>query len=158
MRKRLSTAAFALLFVMAIAVTTFAQKERMSVSASEVNGTFRMNFAGKFKGSSNEIKILALGQGKLHIAMDLIYPYTLNNGELTANMGSLDGEASITGDTAIYESREYGNCKIIIKFVKRGTIKVTEESGSECGFGHRVTAGGTYLKTSSKKPKFEEQN
>ena len=138
-------------------ITSTAQTTRKSVPASEVNGTFRHNFSGVFRGSSNEIKILALGGGKLHIAMDLVYPYSLPNGELSANMGQLDGEATITADIAVYESTEDGTCKITIKFVKPGTIKVSQ-TDSDCGFGHNVSSDGTYKKVSSVKPKFDKQN
>lgn len=132
-----------------------AQTSRKRVSATEVNGTFRMNFKGKFRDSSNEIKILAKGGGKLRIAMELLYPYRLPTGELSANMGELDGEASIMGDTAVYESSEFGTCRITIKFVRPGTIKVTQQgSDADCGFGHNVMSGGTYTKFSSRKPKF----
>lgn len=131
-----------------------AQKSRASVPASEVNGTFQKGFTGKFKGSSNEIKILALGGGRLRIAMELIYPYVVN-GELSANMGELDGEALIKGDTAIYASTEFGKCTITIKFVRPGTIKVSQEgTDADCGFGHNVMSDGTYRKTSSAKPNF----
>lgn len=116
-----------------------------------------MPFTGRFKGSSNEIKILALGGGKLHIAMDLIYPYIVN-GELSANMGELDGEAAIVGDVAVYDSAENGTCTITIKFVRPGTIKVTQEGMDfACGFGHNVFADGTYKKVSNAKPKFETE-
>ena len=134
-----------------------AQTSRKSVSGSEVTGTFSMGFTGKFKGNTNEIKILALGRGKLHIAMELTYPYYVGNTkELSANLGSLDGEATIEGDTAVYESTEFGPCTITIKFLRPGTIKVTQDgTDADCGFGHNVTAGGTYKKVSSAKPKFE---
>lgn len=131
-----------------------AAQSRASVTAAEVNGTFRMSFTGKYKGSSNDIKILALGGGKIRVAMDLIYPYTMQNGELMANIGQLDGEASIAGDTATYKNED-GKCTITMRFVKPGTLKVSQEGDSECGFGHNVTAEGTYKKVSSKKPKFE---
>ena len=138
-------------------VAANAQARRKSVPAAEVNGTFRHSFTGKYRGSSSEVRIWAQGGGKLHIAMDLIYPYTMQNGELMANVGELDGKASITGDTAVYESAEFGTCKITIKFVRPGMIKVAEEeTGGGCGFGHNVTADGTYVKISSKKPKFGE--
>lgn len=147
-----------LVFTACAGVRANAQTARKSVSAAEVNGTFRMNFKGKFKGSSNEIKILALGKGKLHIAMDLIYPYIVNH-EMSANMGTLDGEATIIGDTAVYDSSEFGACKITIRFVKPGTIKVSQDStDGDCGFGHNVMSDGTYHKVSGKKPKFEQQN
>ncbi len=133
---------------------------RASVSAKEVNGTFRFNFTGKFKGNSNEIKILALGKGKLKIQFDLVYPYLMQNGEMMVNLGNVTGEADIEGDTAVYTAEnEYGDedCRITIKFTKRGEIEVTQDSsGSSCGFGHNVGAGGTYKKISSAKPKFEE--
>src|SRR5437868_9003484 len=91
-----------------------AQPPRASVSAAEVNGTFSHSFTGKYKGSSSEIKIFALGGGRLHIAMELIYPYTMSNGDLIANTGTLDGEAVIKGDTAVYKSRRFGICEITI--------------------------------------------
>lgn len=155
MRNIIVRSAFIAVCMMSFSAVASAQSSRPSVSGAEVTGTFRMNFQGKFKGSSNEIKIQALGRGKLHIAMDLLYPYVVN-GEMSANMGSLDGEASIKGDTAVYNSDEFGPCKITIKFVRAGTIKVTQEgSDFECGFGHNVFATGTYRKVSSARPKFE---
>lgn len=157
MRKRISALIFALSCLMLFSGVAAAQA-RASVSAGEVNGTFRMNFSGKYKGNSNEIKILALGGGKLRVGMSLIYPYTMQNGEPMANMGELDGEASIGGDTAVYSATEFGKCTITIKFVKLGTIKVSQEgSDSDCGFGHNVMSDGTYKKVSSKKPTFESR-
>jgi hypothetical protein len=144
------------------AVTAFcslaadAQTGRKSVSGAEVNGTFRHGFAGKYKGSASEIKIWALGGGKLKVGFDLIYPHLDGQGNMTANTGEGGGEATITGDTAVYESNEYGPCKITIKFVTPGTIKVSQDgTDANCGFGFNVTADGTYKKVSNKKPKFE---
>lgn len=132
-----------------------AQASRKAVSGAEVTGTFRSYFKGKFKGSSNEIQILALGKGKLKVRFDLIYPFVDGNGDLNANMGQAEGEAEIVGDTATYTNAEYGDCKITFKFVKVGTIRVSQESdGSGCGFGFNVSANGTYKKVSSAKPKF----
>lgn len=158
MRKQLFCLIFALGVMMAVSADAVAQTSRKSVSAAEVNGTFKMNFKGNFRKFSNEIKMLALGKGKIRVAMDLVYPYTLKNGEQSVNMGGLDSEAAITGDTAVYDSDEFGACKITIKFVRPGTIKVTQDgSDGNCGFGHNVFATGTYTKVSSKKPKFESQ-
>lgn len=132
-----------------------AAQSRSSVSAAEVNGTFRMNFSGKYKEFSNDIKILALGGGKLQVAMELLYPYTSPSGEFTANTGELGGTASISGDTAVLKPEDT-DCVITIKFVKAGTVKVTQTG--QCGFGHNVTANGQYRKVSSKKPTFESVN
>ena len=136
----------------------YGQSGRKSVPASEVNGTFRMGFTGKFRGNFSEIKILALGGGRLRIAMDLTYPYELGD-EITANEGTLDGEATIKGDTAVYSSKdEYGQCEITIRFVKPGLIRVKDNPNAmNCGFGNHVYAGGTYHKVSSKKPTFDSQ-
>ena len=148
----------AVVFTSFAALSAQAQTSRKSVPASEVNGTFQMDFKGKFKGSSNEIKILALGKGRLQIAMDLLYPYIVR-GEMSANMGQLDGEAKIEGDTAVYESTEFGQCRITIKFVQPGTIKVSQEgTDADCGFGHNVMADGTYRRVSSAKPTFEPRD
>ena len=152
MRREISRLLIAVICLITLAVVASAQSARASVSASEVNGTFRMNFTGKFKGSYNEIKILARGGGRLRVAMDLLYPYMVK-GDLLANVGELDGQAVIKGDTAIYASSESGKCTITIKFVRPGTIKVSQEG--DCGFGHNVIADGTYHKVSSAKPKFE---
>lgn len=156
MRKRIFGVLFAFVALMSFSLSADAQADRKSVSAAEVNGTFRMNFTGKYREFSNQIKILALGGSKLRVGMDLVYPLTTGSGEKSVNMGSLDGEASISADTAIYQSAEFGTCKITIKFVKPGAIKVTQEgSDTDCGFGHNVTANGTYRRVSGKKPKFE---
>lgn len=136
---------------------SFAQ--RKAVSGAEVTGTFRSYFTGKFKGTSNEILIQALGGGKLKIEMSLIYPKVVN-GEMTANTGEASGEAEIVGDTAIfvpdYSKESDGGCKITLKFTKPGVLVVTqeEENGADCGFGFNVRADGTYKKISAKKPKF----
>lgn len=158
---RESICCFALSLVCLMASVSFAdaQKARSSVSGAEVTGTFRMNFEGKFKTSSNDIKIQSLRGGKIHFSMDLLYPFTMKNGEAMANIGNLENEAPITGDTATYQSDD-GKCTMIFKFVKPGILKVTQKQGGdfECGFGHNVTADGTYRKVSSKRPSFEEPN
>ena len=132
-----------------------AQTSRKAVGAAEVNGTFRSHFTGKAKGSFDEIKILALGKGKLKIHFDLVYPYIDGAGEQSANMGEAEGIAEIVGDTAIYTNEDFGQCRITIKFVKPGTIKVSQSgSDAECGFSHNVSADGTYKKFSGAQPKF----
>ncbi len=158
MRKKAFYMVFGLAILMSATTFGVAQRSRASVSAAEVNGTYKMNFLGKFKKFSSEIKILALGGGKIRFAMDLIYPYSMRNGEPMVNMGGADDKATIVGDTANFESED-GKCKFVFKFVKPGTLKVTEdETEGSCGFGHNVRADGTYLKVSGKKPTFDESN
>lgn len=154
MPKKIFSVVCLMILAAAFAVASGAQT-RKSVSAAEVNGTFQMPFKGKFKGSYNEIKILALGKGKLKVSFDLTYPFVDGTGEMSAHTGQAEGEATIEGDTAVYRSSEYGQCAITIKFVKPGEIKVTqEEETAGCGFGMNVSAEGTYKKVSGAKPKF----
>ena len=87
--------------------------------------------------------------------MDLVYPYSLKNGEPMVNLGQFDDNFSIEGDTARYVSEDQ-KCRITIKFVKPGTITIDEISNEAgCGFGHNVTSTGTYRRVSAKKPSFE---
>lgn len=155
MPKRIFLILSAIVFTGFLAGGANAQSPRKSVSAAEVNGTFRSYFKGKFRGSFNEIKIFALGKGKLKIAFDLTYPFVDGTGGLMANVGQADGTAEIEGDTAVYSSEESGRCRIIIKFVRPGIIKVTQdEEMVSCGFGLNVSANGAYKKVSAGKPKF----
>lgn len=141
--------------IAAFADQATAQLSRKSVSGAEVTGTFKRNFSGKFRKMSNDIQIQALGGGQLRVVFDLVYPYSLQNGETSVNIGRIDSTIPIVGDTAIYRSTEYGDCTITLKFTKPGTVVVTQDGDSpECGFGHNVFAAGTYRKISSKKPIF----
>ena len=157
MRKSSSSVFFAIVFLMSLSLLADAQTGRKRVTSAEVTGTFKMNFLGKkFKDLSNRLDIMTIGDGKLRIAFDLLYPYTLHGGERSANLGNLSGEASIEGDTAIFESTEFGPCRVTIKFVRPGEVKVTQNgTDAECGFGHNVTTNGIYRKVNGRKPKFE---
>ena len=146
---------FALFFVGVFAVNADAQTRRKAVSAAEVNGTFRDYFDGKFKGNFNEIKILALGAGKLKVSFGLMYPFIDATGAMSANVGEAEGEATITGDTATFTPADSEDCTITIKFVKPGAIRVTQNGASTCGFGFNVSASGDYRKTSAARPKFD---
>ncbi len=158
MRKLIFPVFFTVGVLMLFSLTGYAQTSRKRISAAEANGTFRMDFEHKYRDLFNEIKILVLGGGKLRFAMDLINPYTLPDGEITGHLGKLDGEAVISGDTAIYRSSEFGPCRITIKFVRRGAIKVTQSgSDADCGFGRNVFSTGTYRKVSGKKPTFDSE-
>ncbi len=133
-------------------------QSRKSVSGAEVTGTFRDYFDGKRKGSYDEIKILALGKGKLKISFDLVYPYVDGTGAMSANTGEAAGTAEIVGDTAIFTPEDSEQCKITLKFLTGGRLKVTQAGAdSDCGFGHNVTATGDYKKVSSSRPKFSAQ-
>ena len=81
----------------------------------------------------------------------LVYEYKTPQGPM-ANEGEGSGIATIEGDTAIFKPEgSEEECQITLKFT--GSKLVVTQTGI-CGFGHNVSAEGTYKKVSSKKPKF----
>jgi hypothetical protein len=80
-----------------------------SVSATEVNGTWR------HIESKSEIKILALGHGKLKVQLALVYQRQFAP---TMNVGDALGEATIENDVAVFVPPDAaGECKITLTFL-----------------------------------------
>lgn len=112
------------------------------VTAAQANGVYRFY--------KSEFRILALGNNKLRVQFDGIYPTPKS-----FNMGYAMGEAHIEGNIATFKPPDTERCEITIVFLT-GKLKVTQEgSDADCGFGHNVNATGTYKKIRSGKPKFE---
>jgi hypothetical protein len=117
-----------------------------SVTAAQVNGTW--------KNKSGEFKIWALGKQRLQVQFFGVYEYKSPAGPM-ANEGEASGTATIQGDTAIFKPEgAEDECQITLKF-SGGKLIVTQTG--MCGFGHNVSAEGTYKKVSSKKPNFESE-
>lgn len=115
------------------------------VTAAQVNGTWG------YRGHT--LKVWALGRQRLKVEFEGIYEYKTKDGPM-ANMGSGGGIARIEGDTAIFRPGEIGvdeECKITMRFTK---LRLIVDQEGTCGFGHNVTAAGTYRKISKAKPKF----
>ena len=119
-----------------------------SVTPTETTGTYRD------AESNSEIRILALGHGKLKVQLALIYEFK-SGGEPMANLGDASGEATIENDIAVFVPQEAGDCRITMTFLPNGKLKV-EQQGEQCGFGHNVRAEGTFRKISDHKPKFDD--
>ena len=123
-------------------VTTQADNDK-SVTAAQVNGTWKTKHC--------EFKIWALGKQRLQIEFSGVYEYKTPQGP-TANEGEGSGIATIEGDTAIFKPEgAEEECQITLKFT--GSKLVVTQTGI-CGFGHNVSAAGTYKKLSARKPKF----
>jgi hypothetical protein len=132
----------ALSFVAASIATSLAGNDK-SITAAQVNGIW------KTKGG--EFRIWALGKQRLRVEFSGVYEYKSPQG-LTANEGEGSGVATIEGDTAIFKPEgAEEECQITLKFTG-GKLLVTQTG--ICGFGHNVSAEGTYKKISSRKPKF----
>lgn len=144
---------FFLLFVCADA--SYSQT-RKAVGTAEINGTFRDYFDAASKRNFNEIKILSTGKNKLKVSFSLLYPDPAAGADGAGNTGSAEGEAVISGNTAIFSPRDFQQCRITLKFVKPGQIKVTQKGNdTDCGFGANVSATGTYKRVSAVKPNFK---
>jgi len=127
----------------AASIVTMQAGSDKSVTAAQVNGTWQ--------SKHGEFKIWALGQQRLQVEFSGVYEYKTRQGP-TANTGEGSGIATIEGDTAIFKPEgAEEECRITLKFT--GVKLVVAQSGI-CGFGHNVTAAGTYKKVSAKKPKF----
>src|SRR5438067_3711160 len=123
-------------------VTVCADSDK-SVTAAQVNGTRKTKYS--------EFKIWALGKQRLQVEFSGVYEYKTPQGP-TANEGVGSGVATIEGDTAIFKPEgTEEECQITLKFTA-GKLVVTQTG--ICGFGHNVSAEGTYKKVSTRKPKF----
>jgi hypothetical protein len=112
------------------------------VTSAQVNGTWR--------DRTKFFKVWALGDQRLKI--EYTYEYKARGG-WTANTGEASGIANIEGIIATFrpDGADEG-CKITMTF-KGDRLVVDQKDG--CGFGLNVTASGTYRKTSSRKPNFD---
>jgi hypothetical protein len=115
-----------------------------SVTAAQANGTWQT------KGG--EFRIWALGHQRLQVEFSGVYESKTPQGP-SANTGQGNGIATIEGDTAIFKlENAEDECRFTLKFSHGKPIVI--QTGI-CGFGHNVTAAGTYKKVSAKKPKFD---
>jgi hypothetical protein len=127
----------------AASITTSHADSDKSVTAAQVNGIW------KTKGG--EFRIWALGKQRLQVEFSGVYEYKSPQGP-SANVGEGSGIATIEGDTAVFKPEgAEDECQITLKFIA-GKLVVTQTG--ICGFGHNVSAEGTYKKVSSQKPKF----
>ena len=131
------------LWLAAVSVVTVQAGSDKSVTAAQVNGTWKTKYC--------EFKIWALGKQRLQIEFSGVYEYETPQGP-TANEGEGSGFATIEGDTAIFKPEgAEEECQITLRFTG-GKLVVTQTG--ICGFGHNVSAAGTYKKASARKPKF----
>ena len=140
---RIITLIACLTTLLVLTPSALTQKPKI-VTAAQANGVY--------SSYDNEIRILALGKNKLKVQFDGVY-HTISK---SVNTGTASGEATIEGNVAVLELKEWGPCKITMVFLPRNRLKVTQEGDSpDCGFGHNVRADGTYRKVRGGKPKFE---
>lgn len=111
---------------------------------------------GTYRNRWSEFKIQALGVNRLHVQFNGSYQYKVN-GQMTANTGTADGMATLKYNVATFAPTDTQGCSITLTFAGAKLIVKQTGSDADCGFGHNVTADGTYIKRSSRPPKFESQ-
>lgn len=149
MKKLLLFSSFSIFIFLFTTATNARAQAKKAVGGANATGTFREAASG------SEFSILALGKGKLRVAFSGLYKYKLADGKYTTNFGEASGEASISGDTATFTPPDTEHCTMILKFLARGRLKVSQKGNdSGCGFGMNVSAAGDYKKISGRRPKF----
>ena len=121
-------------------------KARAQSQARRMTGTYS-NRRGQFS-------VQHLGGNKLRVLFEGMYYYKVN-GETTANTGGVDDTATVRGNVATLVQQGTSGCSIRLRFVGRRLFVRQTGSDADCGFGHNVTAAGTYRKISSRPPGFE---
>ena len=109
---------------------------------------------GTYKYGLNRLEVLELPGHKVRISFADCWPNDRKRRE-TRNVGSFDETVPLTGNTAIVKIK-YGDdpCIVTLEFRSNRVIVAQEGSILECGFGFNVEADGTYVKLTSKPPKF----
>jgi hypothetical protein len=113
------------------------------VTAAQVNGTWR--------NGRNEFRIWALGGQRLQVEFSGVSEFPPG----VSHVGEDSGIARIEGDTATFGPQPEGveECSITMRFT-RGRLVVTQNG--RCGYGHNVSAEGTYRRVSASRPRFGE--
>lgn len=148
---------FLLLFITCLALTQLASAKigSRSHSAAKVPQKTK-SLTGTYRNRWSEFKIQALGVNRLHVQFNGSYQYKAG-GQITANTGTADGLATLKYNVATFAPRDTQGCSITLTFTGQKLIAQQAGSDADCGFGHNVTADGTYIKRSNKPPKFETQ-
>lgn len=104
--------------------------------ASPWNGHYQRYFNGKPDRHASEIVLVALKSGSVNVQGDTLWmgPNAANG---QVHVGEIDGSASLTGESLMYEDAE---CNVNFQR-QAGGLKV--EDSNTCG-GHNATFTGTY--------------
>lgn len=115
-------------------------------AADSVTGTWE--WADKHEASGH----LALIQDGSNVRFQL----QLQAGPPGYNMGILDGTFELKDGVGVYFSDDNGPCQLTFTFKAKSVTIKTDPDQMECGFGNGVYADGTFPRSSTKTPTFEE--
>ena len=130
--------------------TSRAQSSQVVLHYKDVVGTYTDRSTGSV------FSIDRAPNGMLSIDFEGVYPIRTPDGGRSANIGSASGTAKLIGDTAIFKPGETTGCTIKLVFKPRKLIVTQQGNDTDCGFGHNVSADGTYKLTSRRAQKFDQ--
>jgi hypothetical protein len=113
-------------------------------SSKSVTGSY--SFKLPSAENSLDAQLLPNGKVKIYLYASWIGSVSLGN----VRNGELRETLPLQNNVAVYES---GQCRITIRFTGRRAVVTQNEN--DCGFGLNVSAEGSYIKRSSRKPKFD---
>ena len=97
---------------------------------------------GTYKMENGEV-LVQQADARIKFSLNATYP---------AKVGEVSGEVPLIGAAAKYVDKEL-DCSLTLKFA-RSKLVVTQDGS--CGMGLNVSRAGTYKRTSSAPPKFDE--
>ncbi len=114
-----------------------------------VTGSYAYSF-GKDGGTGN-LYVQQVGKEKIIVEMQSVKgPPSYNQAIISKT------SLKLVGNEAIYETKEFGKCKLKISFFDGGASIIYLDEAYDCGFGNAASVVGNYLKFDNKAPKFEQ--
>jgi hypothetical protein len=114
-----------------------------------VTGSYAYSF-GK-DGNTGSLYVQQVNKEKIIVEMQSI------KGPPSYNQAAIEKTSlKLVNNEAIYETKEFGNCKLKISFFEGGANIIYLDNAYDCGFGNGASVVGNYLKYENKAPKFEK--
>ena len=151
MRKFLLLSLFCLAAIQPISAGTRSRNRSLAKVPQKTKG-----LTGTYRNRWSEFKIQALGVNRLHVQFNGSYQYK-TGGQMMANTGTADAVATLKDNVATFVPTDTQGCTITLVFAGQKLTAKQTGSDADCGFGHNVTADGTYLKRNNRLPKFTER-
>ncbi len=109
--------------------------------------------AGKYvqyagRGAWQTIVVMPASSGKIEFCFSGLWWGGGAKGP--SGTGNLRATVPLHENRAEYSSNEFGSCRISLEFSADELEATQTGSGSDCGFGHNVTASGTFERISAK--------
>lgn len=133
---------------MKVALQEAGKTSEPSRPLADVTGTYAYSF-GKDQGLG-EVLVQQLSSNKIILSANAVTAAPAYNMAVIEKI-----TLSLRGNRAIYQTSDFGNCKMQFTF-RNNTIQVDYlDRAYECGFGHNASVAGNYIRTKTTRPTFE---